>query len=350
VFSKQGVFGAVPSVSTSYLASLIDGSVALGAPADALYALVPGGREAVQQADRRIPVDVLAPVLNAAAEATGLDSIGLRIGVQFRPATFLDVGYALAAASTIREALEINMHYQPLTQEAVRTRLEVCGKEARILLDPAFPDAEDFRRVTEAILAGYASIGRWLLWDQVRPVVAVEFRHARPCEETCAYYASLFGDQVTFGAPADVMLIDAGLIARPLPNSNPALVKLLTGRLNARLAAFKAGSSLRMQVMGVLQRQIRSGKPSLDDTARLLGMSGRTLRRRLQAEELSYSELLALTRKEAAEVYMHEINMTLAEIAGLLGYSDQTAFMRAFKGWFGEAPGAFRERLQRKGA
>jgi AraC-like DNA-binding protein len=323
--------------------------VALGAPLDNLHALVPGGQDALYQADRRIPAEVTAQVLNAAAELTGIDSIGLRVGMQFRPATFLDIGYALAAASTIREALEINMRYQPLTQEAARTRLEVDRKEARILLDPAFADAEDFRRVTEAILAGYASIGRWLLWDQVRPVAAVQFRHSRPSEETCRFYASIFGDTVSFDGPVDMMVIDATLVSRPLPNSNPALVQLLTGRLNARLAAYQAGSSLRMLVISGLHRQIRQGKPNLDETARLLGMSGRTLRRRLQAEELSYSELLAATRKEAAEVYMHEDKMTLAEIAGLLGYGDQTAFMRAFRGWFGMSPGAYRDKLKRAG-
>ncbi len=339
----------MPTVSTTYLANLIEGSVALGAPADLLYGIVPGGREAIHLPDKRIPAEVTADVLNAAADVTGIDSIGLRVGMQFRPATFLDVGYALAAASTIREALEINMRYQPLTQEAARTRLEVDRKEARIVLEPAFADAERFRRVTEAILAGYASIGRWLLWDQVRPVAAVQFRHQQPGEETCAYYASLFSDQVSYGTGQDVMVIDAGLVVRPLPNSNPALVQLLTGRLNARLAAYKAGSSLRMLVMSGLHRQIRQGKPNLDDTAKLLGMSGRTLRRKLLAEELSYSELLAATRKEAAEVYMHEEKMTLAEIAGLLGYGDQTAFMRAFRDWFGTSPGAYREALRRKG-
>jgi len=337
----------LPTVSTAYLANLIDGCVALGAPPDKLHALVPGGRDALYQPDRRIPAEVTAQVLNAAAGLTGIDSIGLRVGMQFRPATFLDIGYALAAASTIREALEINMRYQPLTQEAARTRLEVDRREARILLDPAFADAEDLRRVTEAILAGYASIGRWLLWDQVRPVAAVQFRHSRPCAETCGFYTSIFGEKVSFDGPVDMMVIDAALVSRPLPNSNPALVQLLTGRLNARLAAYRAGSSLRLLVISGLHRQIRQGKPNLDETARLLGMSGRTLRRRLQAEELSYSELLAATRKEAAEVYMHEDKMTLAEIAGLLGYGDQTAFMRAFRGWFGMSPGAYRDKLKR---
>ncbi len=338
----------MPTVSTAYLSNYIETSVALGAPAEALYELVPGGRAALNHPDKRFPVPLMAEVLNTAAALTGIDSIGLRVGMQFRPATFLDVGYALAAAGTIKEALEINMRYQPLTQEAARTRLEIAGREARIILEPAIADAEFMRRVTDAILAGYASIGRWLLWDQEKPVASVTLRHRPPTEEAQTFARQLFGEVVSYNAPQDMMVIDAALVTRPLPNANPAIVQLLTGRLNARLAAFRAGSSLRMLVMTGLHQQMRKGKPSLEDTAKLIGMSGRTLRRRLLAEDLSYSDLLAATRKEAAEVYIHEETLSFAEIAGLLGYSDQTAFVRAFRGWFGEPPGAFRNRVRRE--
>ncbi len=334
------------TVSTAYLANFIESSIALGAPAAALYGLVPGGKAAFNHPDTRFPASLIADIVNAAAELTGIDSVGLRVGMQFRPATFLDVGYALAAASTIREALEINIRYQPLTQEVARTRLDIDRTEARIVLEPAFPDAEAMRRVTEAIMAGYASIGRWLLWDQERLVAAVRFRHARPSQETCDFYRGLFGDVVSFGAPVDMMVIDAALVSRPLPNANPALVQLLSARLNARLGAFKAGSVLRTLVVESLHKQIRKGRPGLEDTAKLLGMSGRTLRRRLRVEGLSYSDLLTAARKEAAEVYIHEEKLTLADIAGLLGYGDQTAFMRAFKGWFGEPPGSYRDKLR----
>lgn len=340
----------MPTVSTAYLANIIDSSVALGAPADVLHALVPGGRTALASPDARFPAELPGKVLNLAADVTGIDSIGLRVGMQFRPATFLDVGYALAAASTIREALEINIRYQPLTQEVVRTRLELSRREARIVFEPAFADAEAVRRITEAVLAGYASIGRWLLWDQERPLASVHFRHAQPKPETDAFCRSLFGEEVRYGAPMDMMVMNAELVSRPLPNANPPLVQLLEGRLNARLGAYAAGSSLRMLVINRLHAQMRKGKHSLDDTAKLLGMSGRTLRRRLQEEGLTYSDLLAAARKEAAEVYIHEDKLSMADIAGLLGYGDQTAFMRAFKVWFGDTPGAYREKLRKRRA
>lgn len=137
-----------------------------------------------------------------------------------------------------------------------RTRLEFTKTEARIVLDPAFADAEAMRRVTEAILAGYRSIGRWLLWDQERAMAEVQFRHAAPGAETCAFYRALFGEEVTFGAPVghavDMLVIDAALVTQALPNANPALVQLLTGRLNARLGAYMAGSSMRMLVISGL--------------------------------------------------------------------------------------------------
>jgi len=150
------------TVSTAYLSNILETAVALGADAEKLYALLPGGREALSDMDARFPGQVAASVLDAAAEQTGLDSIGLRVGMQFRPATFLDVGYALSAASTIKQAMELNIRYQVLTQDVARTWLDVGKREARIGLDQAIDDPEAMQRVTEAILAGYASIGRWL--------------------------------------------------------------------------------------------------------------------------------------------------------------------------------------------
>lgn len=337
------------TVSTEYLSNLIECSVALGAPSQALYDLVPGGRQALAPVAARFPAELTALVLDTAAALTEMDSLGLRVGLQFRPATFQDVGAALAAASTIREALEINFRFQPLLQEVTRTTLELDRKDASIVLAPAIADPAVMRRVTEVVLAGYASIGRWLLRDQEHPVRAARFRHARPAEATMRVYTAVFGEDVSFGAPRDMLVFDAKLAARPLPNGNPAMVQMLTGGLNARLAAHAASSSLRGLVMAVLHKQIRTGKPSVEDAARLLGMSGRTLRRKLQAEAMSFSDLLAAARKEAAVVYMHEGKLTLTDIAGLLGYSDQTAFMRAFKGWFGTSPGLYRERLRRGG-
>ncbi len=332
----------MPTVSSAYLSNYVETCIALGAPAAEIYALVPRGRAALAQPDERFSGDVVVAVLDAAAEMTGNDTVGLRVGMQFRPASFLDVGYALSSAGTIKQALEINTQYQALTQEIVRTSLEISGGFARIRCASALPGVEETRRVMEAVYAGYATIGYWLLRDQGSPIEAMQFRHRDPGPGSREIYETLFGPGVKFGAREDMMVFRADLVVRPLPGENQALVRLLTQRLDRRLAALHEGVSLAEKVRNCLHIQMGRVRPCMAGTAQLLGYSERTLRRRLAEAGVSFAQLLQEARKEAAEIYVREGKLSLTEIAHATGYSDQSAFVRAFRGWHGVSPGAYR--------
>ncbi|MFN4185770.1 MAG: AraC family transcriptional regulator [Hyphomonas sp.] len=335
----------MPTVSSAYLSNYVETCIALGAPAAAMYALVPGGRAALDQPDQRFAGDVVMRVLDVAAEMTGNDTVGLRVGMQFRPASFLDVGYALSSAGTIKQALEINMRYQALTQEIVRTSLEISGGFARIRCAPALPGVGPMRRVMEAVFAGYATIGFWLLRDHGSPIEAMQFRHRDPGPGSQEMYETLFGKGVTFGAREDVLVFRADLVVKPLPGENQALVRLLTQRLDQRLAALREGVGLPDQVRNCLHSQMGRVRPSMAGTARLLGYTERTLRRHLAEAGVSFAQLLQDARKEAAEIYVREGKLSLTEIAHAAGYSDQSAFVRAFRGWYGVSPGAYRREV-----
>ena len=336
----------MPTVSSAYLSNYVETCIALGAPAAQILALVPGGRAALDQPDERFAGDVVVRVLDAAAEMTGNDAIGLRVGMQFRPASFLDVGYALSSAGTIKEALEINAHYQALTQEIVRTSLEISGGYARIRCAPALPGVEEMRRVMEAVYAGYATIGFWLLRDHGSPIDAMHFRHRDPGPKCREVYETLFGRNVKFGAREDLMVFREDLVVRPLPGENRELVRLLTQRLDGRLAELREGVSLPQKVRNCLHSQMGRGRPGMAGTAALLGYSERTLRRRLAEEGVSFGDLLQAARKEAAEIFVREGKLSLTDIAYATGYSDQSAFVRAFRGWYGVSPGAYRRQVR----
>ncbi|MFN3609841.1 MAG: AraC family transcriptional regulator [Hyphomonas sp.] len=335
----------MPTVSSAYLANYVETCIALGAPPARMYALVPGGRAALDQPDQRFPAEVVVRVLDAAADMTGNDTVGLRVGMQFRPASFLDVGYALSSAGTIKQALEINTQYQALTQEIVRTSLEISGGFARIRCAPALPGIEGMRRVMEAVYAGYATIGFWLLRDHGSPIEAMHFRHRDPGPGGRETYEALFGQGVTFGAREDLLVFRAELVVKPLPAENQALVRLLTQRLDQRLAALREGVSLPDQVRNCLHSQMGRVRPSVAATAQLLGYTERTLRRHLAEAGVGFAQLLEGARKEAAEIYLREGKLSLTEIGHATGYSDQSAFVRAFRGWYGVSPGAYRRRV-----
>ncbi|MFN4023870.1 MAG: AraC family transcriptional regulator ligand-binding domain-containing protein [Hyphomonas sp.] len=333
------------TVSSGFLGNYIDSCVELGAPDGRLLALVPGGRGALGHPDRRFPAELVIRILERAAELTGSDAIGIEVGRRFRPSTLLDVSFALGAAGTIREALAVNSRYQALTQEIVRTRLDVSNGEARITGTPALADPGAMRRVMEAVFAGNAAIGS-LLTRGGRPAISLmQFRHADPGPQCRAAYRNVFGDRVVFGAGEDAMVFPREIAERSLPGGSPAIMAILTGKLDRRLAALRDGASFAEQVYNCVQGQLGRGRPSLERTAALTGLTDRTLRRRLAAAGTSFGQILKDARREAAEIYIRDPSMSLTQVAFALSYGEQTAFVRAFRDWFGLTPGAYRRRV-----
>lgn len=340
----------MPSVSSAYLRNFVDACISLGAPEARIMALIPGDRSSLDHPDRRFPGETVIHLLDLTAEEIGNDTVGLLAGERFKPARFLEVGYALASASTLREALEINIRFQALTQELLRTSLEITQERGRIQLIPALACNETMRRVTETIFAGYVKAGRMLTRDSTNMIERIQFRHRYPGPHCEAAYRQVFGPNISFGARENLMILKPGLLSTPLPGANPEVVRLMSRKLESRLKMLRQAAPLRNQVLNCLHNQLLRGDACLEQTAALVGVSGRTLRRHLAAQGTSFGELLQEARREAAEVYVRSQDMTLTEIAHALGYGDQSAFVRAFRNWYGMPPGAYRRLARMRAA
>ncbi len=129
-----------------------------------------------------------------------------------------------------------------------------------------------------------------------------------------------------------------------LPTANEALAQLHDRFAGEYLARFSE-SRVTHQARQVLCRLLPQGEPKRDSVAQLLHLSQRTLQRRLQEEGTSYQQLLDDTRRELAEQYLGQPNLTLLEVAYLLGFADPSNFFRAFRRWFDMTPGEYRARL-----
>ena len=99
---------------------------------------------------------------------------------------------------------------------------------------------------------------------------------------------------------------------------------------------------MKFGVPACVMEELRGGDPSLEHVAKRLGMSPRTLQRKLRLESLSFNDVLDLTRKHFASRYLHERHLQLSEITYLLGFSEQSAFSRAFQRWYGVTPTQYR--------
>ena len=129
---------------------------------------------------------------------------------------------------------------------------------------------------------------------------------------------------------------------RPFLTANEAIWETFKPELRRRLTQLEAESPLAERVRMVLLEGLPSGQTSIDDTARRLGVSSRTLQRNLQSEGVSYKEVVSQTREQLARHYVADTRLAYAEISFLIGYEEPSSFFRAFRDWTGQTPEAMR--------
>ena len=112
--------------------------------------------------------------------------------------------------------------------------------------------------------------------------------------------------------------------------------------LSEKLSDLALEANMKVRVRSALHKMLPAGQSSIEETANLLGMSKRSLQRRLAEESSSYQKVLNTTRQELAYDYLSRSSISLAEIAYLLGFQDGNSLIRAFRGWTGQTPGEYR--------
>lgn len=158
---------------------------------------------------------------------------------------------------------------------------------------------------------------------------------------SAAHY-TYFGAPVSFGAARNLLVFDNADLDRPFPGHNPELLAMLTPALGSALDEMNV-KSVSEQVLAELKRSLPSGRPELGDIAQRMGMSERTLQRRITLDGQQFRDLLARARRELGQHLLADRTIEIDEIAFMLGYQDTTSFHRAFREWVGMSPGKWRD-------
>jgi AraC-like DNA-binding protein len=165
--------------------------------------------------------------------------------------------------------------------------------------------------------------------------------HYRP--EGISDMTRFVGTKVEFGADTDEFALDADARELPLTHSDPYLNKLLLKDCEAALAERKGDvSELRTRVENAISSLLPHGRVLVGDVARNLGMSERTLTRKLSDERLNFAKILQQLRHDLTVRYLHDRNLHVSKIAWLLGFNDVSAFTHAYKRWTGKTPSEMR--------
>lgn len=330
------------TIAATYLKSIIQTCELEGCSRAELVKLVPGGEAALSNLLLRFSTGVFFDVLYRAEDLLGETGIGIKIGQSFRPKTFLQFGYGLISCANLREVLTFNRKYQAVNQQLGRSKLVLENGSAFVEWES--PDEAEYARpAVETVLTGYVGIGKWITWAHGGKVKSMRFRHKEPTHAPLV--ESVYECPILYNQPIDRLEFDESIVDRLLPASNPPLVKQLSKRLDKVLLAMDHPESVRMAVYRMIEQMLTEELPTAAKVADRLGMSERTLRRRLSEEDESFRSLLAQVRRDVSEIFLREPDKSLSDVSQALGYSEQSAFVRAFRGWFGMTPSQYKRTI-----
>ncbi|WP_234730849.1 AraC-like transcriptional regulator QhpR [Acidocella facilis] len=287
---------------------------------------------------QRLSLMAYCRLFEQAAAQTGLDDFGLRFGQQYAPEQMGALGALVLASPDLGAALRNLCAYFPVLQEHSCLRLRAQG--AVIALEYQIGDGRitQRRQDAELSLAVFAGIFRRALGPGFAPL-EVQFEHLRPAG---ARAASGFRAPVYYAAPRNALLFPAELLAAKMPGADAARLPGLLAALRPQLADGGARDFVG-QVLGLIRDGFLNGAAQIDQVAQRLGVSRAGLHRRLRQEGVAFSDLTARIRRELAQDYVGQPGIAFTDIALLLGYSELSAFTRAFTRWTGRSPARYRQ-------
>ncbi|MCA9581914.1 MAG: AraC family transcriptional regulator [Myxococcales bacterium] len=273
--------------------------------------------------------------------ATGDNDTGLpfRYAVTITPDDFGAMGLAFKTAATVREALERLMRYILVLSDSLAYELCEDGSAWAFHVLGRPPHRRGAALANEAALAAIISLLRQVATVPVTPT-AVSFRHPKPSDSGA--HDAFFGCPVRWSAERDALWFDEATLQVPAKLADAGLSSYLLAHLEDQRARL-ATQTTESRVYRAVVDSLCDGSPDRVRIAQSLGMSDRTLRRRLADEGTTFRVLVDRARQDAARSLLARPDHSLADIAYLTGFADQSAFQRAFKRWSGQTPRAYRE-------
>jgi AraC-like DNA-binding protein len=327
-------------VSVRVIRGSLAGMMAAGHDLDALATDLGLDPRQLREVDAYLPEHVWRHVWIEVERRSGDACAGIHAAEQIEWGHFDVVDYAIGTAGDLASALRLLARYFRILNSVTEFALAEAPDGLRVerwmtgdetLIMPRH--AAEFSLACTVLRLRQASAREWV------PAV-VTLRHPPPTGR--GEYRRLFGCEVRFGEPRDCFVVRRTDLATPMKAADPALAALVERHARDLLERLPRGRACVGDLRRVLARELAGGGPTIERAAEALGLSRRSLQRRLSEEGTTFSTILDQMRRELAQSYLRSPEMSIGEIGFLLGYSDVTAFQRAFKSWTGQSPGAYR--------
>lgn len=327
--------------SAAIVRDIVQYTAAQGVNVDSLCAAAGIDRAWLSDPDQQISGHILQALWREAVTQTGDPDLGLHIGEAFNLAAIGIVGYVLLNCETYGQALDKLARYTYLFSQGVVISHRVSESWAQcdctivselqnyLLDEPRHPIESTFSALLTATQQ---------LTGQPLKLYGVWFQHPQP--QSWAEHDRIFQTPVRFAQPMNRLVFEATCLDWPVKSANTNLLEVFEHHATALLMAQSQGYA--HKVGQAIAKTLQGEALSLEKLAQTLALSPRQLQRELKAENTSYQMLLDDTRRELALRHLKNPDISIHDVAFLLGFSEPSAFHRAFKRWTGQTPRRYR--------
>jgi AraC-like DNA-binding protein len=332
---RSRAVSARPMISISAAAGLLEAIAAGGGAPDQILRKFGIERSAFSEPEGFIPSYLFAGVLEEAAEATADDCFGLHLGEHYNPRNIGPLAYVVLNSPTIRAGIENFERYLHVYNEAAKWFFTAEGNRGYIRYLLTDLGVNSLRQSNEHEMAIAINTLRMMVGSQWAPR-EVQFAHEAPAQTS--EHLRIFHAPVSFGCKTNAIVTDLHFVEREVPAADQRLYQILKRYLDHVLGKMPREDNLLASVRRATAETMRDGNLKLARVAKQMAMSARTLQRQLKERGVDFKHLADDTRRRFAMNYLKDRQNTLTEVAFLLGYSELSAFNRAFKRWTGSTP------------
>lgn len=330
-------------VRSASLTNYVEVAQSVGLDPDRMLARFGLFRHSLSDPDLKIPEDAVRRLLEASATAAGIEDFGLRMAERRSLSNLGALALLIRDQPTVRKALEAWIQYRRVHTDSIALRIEESHGHAIISLSRSVETPAPKRQTVELTIGVLCRMLRFYLGEQWKPHVC--FTHKAPRRRQT--HRRVFGPHVEFSGDFNGIISNASDLDAPIPAADPDLARYAQRFVDSMA---RQDESFSGKVRELVATMLPAGRCRMERVAEHLGIDRKTIHRRLEAEDTSFSAIVDTVRTDMVNHHLEDRRRPLSEFAQMLGFSDISAFSRWFRRRFGRSVSQWRANQARSRA
>lgn len=327
------------SITISYLTRLLADAAREGLDFASLFREAGLDPILLTQPEATVDTPDFIRLLQLVMRRTEDEFLGLGRGTKSKPGTFSMMAHAVINCPSLGKAMERSAQFYRIVDMPLELTLEEGSTESRLILRAASPEHDN---ILEAIIFISLRFWSWLTGRNLEPI-AIQLDFPEPPQAD--QFRRAFRGPVTYSNARNAVVFPTAWLSLPLVQNPLSLSKFLKDSLAHIIVGNSQPIGLPEQIRAIISKGYGNTFPDFAQVCETLNMTPQTLRRRLKEENTSYQAIKDSIRQDAACYYLSKEELSIDEIALMMGFSEASSFHRAFKKWTGKTPAACRREL-----